>query len=73
MDNTIDSSFFLTKKVFVFGVWNATEKREDTFTIEQTIMPKDTEEQTKNAALFKLRNILKDKSIYSGQKIRIIS
>ncbi len=74
MDNqTIDSSFFLSKKMFIFGVWNAVEKREDTFTIEQTVLPRDTEEQTKNAALYKLRGILSDKSMYAGQKIRIIS
>lgn len=69
-DNAGVSISFLPKKTFVFVIWNTKEKRDDKFTIEQTSLPRDTDEKLEQMARFKLRGIISDKDCYDNQKIR---
>ncbi len=62
---------FLSKREIVFFVWNTTEKRDDRFDIQVSVLPRMTEEQIVVAARMKALSFINSRSCYAGQKLRL--
>lgn len=69
-EESVKPSMFLPKKTFKFVVWNTVDKRDDNFTIEISVLGKETPEQLVQQAKFKAINMIADRKAYEGQKIR---
>lgn len=58
------------KLVVDFYVWNTIKLRDDKFTIEVTMLPRDTKDTSLKVAQIKVHSMIADNTTYSGQKIR---